>query len=134
MRSSIYVGESPLDEPCFQVGEDNYLTNARRECKALIAAIRKKLGPEPFGARLCIKESMHDFGTCLSVECEYDDCQEEATEYAFATEDAVNTWEEVGMVSVLKELHPAEYQKRYGVVAACKLEAMTVGAVLASKR
>jgi hypothetical protein len=74
-----------------------YPVNARKECQRFINQIRNHYGSEPQGARLYIKSNPHDFGSYLSVECEFiwnpmaefSDEEEEWTpsqEYAFAIE------------------------------------------------
>jgi len=97
IRDSLYIGESPWDETCAAVGSDMYPVNARNECQRFINQIRNHYGSEPQGARLYIKSNPHDFGSYLSVECEFiwnpmaefSDEEEEWTpsqEYAFAIE------------------------------------------------
>lgn len=94
IRDSLYVGESPWEETCAQVGSDMYLVNARKECQRFIDQIRRHYGDEPVGARLYTKSSPHDFGSYLSVECEFvwdpsnDDDQDltPSQVYAFAIE------------------------------------------------
>ena len=93
MRDFIFIGASPAEEDCVQLGTDNYYERARAECKRYIEAIRKKLGPEPEGAKLKIKRQPHDFGEYLEVVCYYEDTNEEATKYAFRCEsDSPETW------------------------------------------
>jgi hypothetical protein len=73
MQDSISIGCAPCDEDCAQVGEDNYLANAKIECQRFIDLIRKIHGSEPLGARLRIKRNQHDMGSYLDVECVYSD-------------------------------------------------------------
>jgi hypothetical protein len=82
----IYVGSSPADETCAQVGTWDYSERARAECRALIGQLRRVLGPEPEGARLAIKSAAHDFGTYYEVVCYYDDDMAAAVRYAFRCE------------------------------------------------
>tara|TARA_R110002051_G_C8727285_1_gene497499 strand:- start:1377 stop:1634 length:258 start_codon:yes stop_codon:yes gene_type:complete len=70
-----------------------YRVNAGKECRRFIEQIRNHYGSEPQGARLYIKSNPHDFGSYLSVECEFiwdpSEEDEECTpsqEYAFAIE------------------------------------------------
>ena len=93
IRDSLYIGESPWDESCAQVGTDMYRSNAGKECRRFIEQIRNHYGSEPQGARLYIKSNPHDFGSYLSVECEFiwDPSEEDeeytpSQEYAFAIE------------------------------------------------
>ena len=71
IKDSLYIGESPWDESCAQLGTDMYPVNARKECQRFIEQIRRHYGPEPEGARLYIKSNPHDFGSYLSVECTF---------------------------------------------------------------
>jgi hypothetical protein len=48
-----------------------YLVNARKECQRFIDQIRRHYGDEPVGAHLYTKSNPHDFGSYLSVECEF---------------------------------------------------------------
>ena len=95
IKDSLYIGESPWDESCAQLGTDMYPVNARKECQRFIDQIRRHYGSEPGGARLYIKSNPHDFGSYLSVECEFtwdpslDEEPEDGTpsqQYAFSIE------------------------------------------------
>lgn len=93
IRDSLYIGESPWDETCAQVGSDMYRVNAGKECRRFIEQIRKHYGSEPAGALLHTKSNPHDFGSYLTVECEFiwDPSDEDAEwtpsqVYAFAIE------------------------------------------------
>jgi hypothetical protein len=92
---SIEIGSSPAEEPCAQVGSDNYYEMAHRECRALIRQLRRKLGQEPPGARLYIKSNPHDFGTYYEVACKFNENDEAATEYAYKCEsECPQNWDE----------------------------------------
>lgn len=83
-------------EDCAQVGREGYHEQALAECRAYIAAIKKKLGEPPAECRLRVKSNPHDFGTYYSVVAECDD--ETGYEYALRAEsEAPQTWDEVGM-------------------------------------
>jgi len=68
----MYIGESPWGETCAQLGSDDYHEQASAECRRFIEQIRRHYGKEPEGARLFIKRNPHDFGTYLSVECQFE--------------------------------------------------------------
>jgi hypothetical protein len=105
----LYIGSSPTDEDCAQVGAPDYYSQGRAECLGLIAALRKKLGKEPAEAKLFIKREEQDFGAYLEVCCAYDNENKEALDYALKCEsDCPSTWAEVGFTreKVLKgEIH-----------------------------
>ena len=96
MTDYVEIGATPCDEDCLQVGSPEYtLEGAYAECERFLVLIRKKLGPEPQGARLMVKRFFHDFGQYFEVVCKYDDRYEEAVDYAFKCEsDAPTKWEE----------------------------------------
>ncbi len=98
MRDHIDIGSSPCDEDCVQVEPTGaYLEPMRAECRRYLALIRVKLGPEPEGAKLGIRTSLHDFGSYMEVVCYYDDQDEEAQKYAYRCEaEAPTTWDDDG--------------------------------------
>lgn len=115
MREYMNIGSSPSDEPCAQVGEPDYYERARDECNRFIELIRKKLGPEPPGARLAVKSFPHDFGSYLECICWFDDSDEEASHYAYLCEsETPRTWQDDQPLP----------KKQYSVVAdlSCRLK------------
>lgn len=100
-RDSMYIGSTPCGEDCEQVGPNYRPAMARAECQAFIRQLRRAFGEEPEGARLYVKSNPHDFGTYLSVECQYDDSRPEAVEYAFKCEGyTVEHWDEMARVEL----------------------------------
>ena len=87
MLEHLFIGSSPTDESCAQVGQDNYMEESRIECRRFIDLIRKKFGDEPEKTRLAIKSSPHDFGTYLEVVVYFNPEDEESRQYAYAVED-----------------------------------------------
>jgi len=63
----VYLGPTPADEPCAQVGDPDYANKALAECRAYVEAIRKAVGEEPEGASLRVKREIHEFGTYYQV-------------------------------------------------------------------
>jgi hypothetical protein len=95
MHDHMEIGCAPSDEPCVNVGEENYYPRAKEECARFIELTRKKLGDEPPGARLAVKSNPHDFGSYLEVVCYFEDTDEEARHYAFLCEsEAPRTWQD----------------------------------------
>lgn len=93
MKDYIAIGSSPADEPCVQVGSENYYALCREECHRFIKLIREVLGNEPEGARLAVKRFEHDFGPYLEVVCYYDTDNQGAVEYAYRCEsESPLTW------------------------------------------
>ncbi len=104
-RDYMELGSAPSDEDCVNVTrEGGYLPAMREECLRFIDLIRKKLGPEPEGARLYVKSNPHDFGTYLEVACGYYDDDEEARRYAYRCERyAPRTWADDKPIVVIQE-------------------------------
>lgn len=89
----LYLGSSPAEEGCVQVGTEGYYDLAYAECRRYIALIRWVVGHEPPGVQFVIKSNPHDLGYYLEVVCEFDEGNEEAIAYAFRCErDAPLSW------------------------------------------
>lgn len=108
-RDYLEVGCAPYDEPCAQVGRDDYYENAREECRRYVELLRKKFGEEPEGARLALKSNRHDFGTYYEVACYYDTDCPESQAYAFAIE--------AKMPARWDDDTPVEWRSEQGTVA-----------------
>ena len=88
MRDSLYLGESPYEEECAQVGSDGYGMRAKIEIAAyrdqLVREYKREFGAElPEGCELVRTSNSHDFGTYYSLEAKYDDSDEAAANAAF---------------------------------------------------
>jgi hypothetical protein len=110
----IDIGSTPPEEDCAQVGSINYREKALEECHRYIDVIRKKLGPEPQGARLGIRSNEHDFGTYYEVVCYYSD--EDGLNYALACEGyGPKTWDDIAPVSleeIFEKINAKREEKR----------------------
>lgn len=85
---TLTIGCSPVDEPCAQVGQENYSRQARIECRAPINQLERTFpytGPDGT-AWLFIKSNPHDFGTYYEVEVKFDPECEEACDWAYLLE------------------------------------------------
>lgn len=106
MRDSIYVGgTAPNAEDCEQLGPNYDPSKARKEGQAYIKQLRRVYGEEKGTASLRLKSNPHDFGSYLSVECFYDDGDEEGMKYAYDIESGCDEWDD-------------EARKELGLVAA----------------
>ena len=114
MRDDISIGSAPCEESCVQVNrEGDYHEAMRAECRRFLDLIRKKLGPEPEGARLAVKSNPHDFGTYYEVVCYFEDGDEEAREYALLCEgEAPTTWKDDTLSPAQKAAHEARRAAR----------------------
>lgn len=96
MKQDIYwIGPCPAEEEAVQIGDADYATTAKGQCRKYIEAIRQVCGPEPEGARLTIKSQPHDFGSYYEVAVVFDGENEAAAAYAAkCDEHAPTTWPE----------------------------------------
>lgn len=79
------LGPTPSDEPCAQVGWDNYMELTKMEIKAFIEQLKRTFPPQE-GAMFVAKRNPYDFGTYYEVAVKYDENNEKAVEYAFNIE------------------------------------------------
>jgi hypothetical protein len=94
MIDYVFIGPTPCEEECAQVGEENYAERGRAECKRFIELIRKTVGAEPEGAALVVKGEQSEFGTYFEVAVRYDDNIRQAIDYAYKVEEqAPMYWE-----------------------------------------
>jgi hypothetical protein len=96
MRDYLDLDTVPCDEPCASVGQPDYSTRARLECRAFINQLERAF-PMAVDAGLYfrIKSNPHDFGSYLSVQVVYDDDDEAQTEWAYTIEDDLPiAWDE----------------------------------------
>jgi hypothetical protein len=103
MRDALSLGATPYGEACASVGDEDYRTRARAECRAYIGQLTRMFGEPPDGCRLIIRSCPHDFGSYLDVEAVFDPDNEPAVRFAYRLEDGVpELWdaearEELGM-------------------------------------
>lgn len=76
----------PTDEPCAQVGSDNYTSTARAEAEAFRQQIYRTFGDPPVGTGIKIISCPHDFGSYLDLQIVYDCDSEESSDWAFGVE------------------------------------------------
>jgi hypothetical protein len=67
----------PSDEPCVQIGEDNYSKWSRLEAYTLIEQLIRQLGEPPSLTFFKVISCSHDFGTYYDVAIVYDDDEED---------------------------------------------------------
>ena len=98
MRDYLTISSVPYDEPCTQVGHEDYNRFSQLETKAFLNQCRRVL-KEQFGDKLVVscsvKSFLHDFGTYKEVVVYYDDSSQTQIEQAFWLEDnAPENWDE----------------------------------------
>lgn len=87
MRDYLDLSPTPCDEPCAQLGSDDYSTRARLECRAFIDQLRREFpNAEALGCTFKIRANPHDFGTYYEVAICYSDTNDDQTAAAFEIE------------------------------------------------
>lgn len=104
----LYVGSSPAEEPCAQIGQDGFYEQNVAECRAYIRQIRRVYGNEPEGAQLTTKTEHHDFGVYREVVVKFDPYNPDAVEYAFRVEEGSNLgfWDKEAKEELKQYLDP----------------------------
>ena len=82
----LYLGPTPAEESCAQVGLPNYRERALKECRAYLRQLVRVFGEPPAGARFALTSEAHDFGTYYEVVVQYDVQDEVASAFAFRVE------------------------------------------------
>lgn len=129
MIDYVYIGSSPCDEDCAQVGREGYHTLAKIECNAYIKQLRRVYGEEPEGVRFVIKEG--------EVQCRYNPDDEKGSEWAWKTESGCESWDDDAKAEIKAALKaneqksdwPTEEMKKHpyiGAPALCDMKANSV--------
>ena len=96
---------TPYNEPCAQLGSDDYNSNARLEAKAFIRQLQRAINSNPIGTRFEIIHCPHDRGPYLDIRFDYDDEVQEHVAYLAKLEEGCDTWDE----TAIQELTAAGY-------------------------
>lgn len=108
MKEYLEIGPAPADEPCVQVGEDDYMSRSRAESRKFAALIERAYP----GACAVVRANRHDYGTYYEVNVAYDDDDEDQTYQAFHIADTVPaTWAELETMAEAATPSPAEPTK-----------------------
>ena len=87
LLEKFYLGPTPAEETCAQVGSPNYHEQALKECRAYTQQLARHFGEPPPGARFTLTREIHDFGTYFEVVVQYDPEDEAAHAFACRVED-----------------------------------------------
>jgi hypothetical protein len=86
LPEKLYLGPTPPEEACAQVGQPDYQKQALKECRAYIHQLLRVFGGPPSGAHFALARESHDFGTYYEVVIQYDAQDEEASQFALHVE------------------------------------------------
>lgn len=95
MRENFYLGTTPYEESCEQVGPGYNVSKAHKEAKTFIAQLIRQFGEPVATAQFRILNCPHDFGTYKEVVINFDVNNEEESNYAFEVENNLpKDWDE----------------------------------------
>lgn len=97
---------TPCDEPCVQIGSENYMKLSRLEARTYIDQLQRKFGSAPVGSFFKIVHCPHDFGTYLDIRYYYDDEDQRHVAYLCEIDRGCDKWDDVA----LKELEEKGYK------------------------
>lgn len=108
MKETVYLGSSPPEEDCAQVGEGCYHARARKECRAYINQLYRFLESKgnpkdklPEGFSLTTKSEAHDYGTYLEVVCKFDANHDQSWDLAHILEGCGPTeWDDLALTEL----------------------------------
>mgnify|MGYP001064570760 CR=1 FL=1 len=109
MLDYIYLSQTtPCDEPCAQVGSEDYMQRARIEARVYMDQLKRTFGNNPKGSFFRVVRCPHDFGTYLDIRFYYDDEDQSHVKYMMDVETGCNKWDEPAQ----KELTEKGYKLR----------------------
>jgi len=87
MRDYFELDSVPVEEPCTQLGADDYTKRARLECRAFIDQLERAF-PQAIdaGCYFTTRKHPHDFGVYFTVAIAYDDDDDDQTRAAYEIE------------------------------------------------
>ena len=108
MRDQFELGTTvPHDEPCFQMGAEDFSKFSRIEARALINQITRTVGNPPDRTGLKIISCPHDFGTYYDVAVIYDDDLEESLDWMLDVESGIPyNWDEEAIEELKSQGYP----------------------------
>lgn len=103
----------PHNEPCVQLGAENYPEWSRLEAKALRDQIYRQLGQPPAGTGIKIISCSHDFGSYLDLAVVYNTDSEESEEWMLKVESELpEEWDEEAKAYLKENGYPlGEYHE-----------------------
>lgn len=87
------LGTVPVREAAALPGESDYAARAFAQCQRFIALLRRRLGPEPDGARFGVRRSDQEFDPYLEVVMRYDESGAARAYAARCDRDAPARWD-----------------------------------------
>ncbi len=106
MKDYLEFETTPFNEPCSQIGDEEYTRDSILECRVLQRQIIRTVGEPPEGSHFYRRSCPHDFGTYHELALSFDDNDESHTEYMQSVErNFPANWDEQS----LRELKEGDY-------------------------
>lgn len=93
-------GTTPNAEACAQVGDADYLRNARIEAHVYIKQLRRVYGGNPIGTRFAVTRCPHDFGTYVDIRFYFDDEDQRHVAYMDRVDNGCDQWDEMARIEL----------------------------------
>lgn len=94
MMEKLYIGSTPCEEPCAQVGQLDYEERVMEECERYIRLLVQMFSPIPDNVKFRAIPQSHDFGTYWEVAIVFDPTDSKAEEFAINVENNLpETWD-----------------------------------------
>jgi len=95
MRDNLTLDPTPSGEECAQIGSDNYMARAQKECDAYLHQLERTFPVMPEDTYFAVKRNPHEFGTYLEVVVFFETEDEASSNFAFAVDgDKPTHWDE----------------------------------------
>lgn len=95
MKRYLELGSVPPNEPCVQLGSENYEYAVSEELNRYKKLLESKFPNLPEHCKFVRKSNLHDFGTYYEIAITYDDNDKESIDFAFEVESNLPaSWDE----------------------------------------
>jgi len=99
---------TPLEEPCMQLGENDYQHYSRLEAIAYIDQLKRTIGINPTGTKFSIVKCPHDFGIYHDIRFRFDEQDDNHVHYMSQIEKGLDHWDEIAIKFLLDNGYPKQ--------------------------
>ncbi len=103
MKDYVFIDETPIDEPCAQVGSANYFHLAMIEIAVHKAQLLRQFGNPPDGCYFATCPNSHDAGTYYTLNFYFDDEIDTHIAYAYQLENGWTKWDTDAIVEIISK-------------------------------
>ena len=121
MKDFLNIECTPIEEPCSQLGAPDYYELSKIECQAFRDQLIRTFGNPPGNASITIGQNPHDFGTYLDLRLNFNDDNEDETDWAYKIEgNTPYNWDEEALAYIASKGYAREYDEQYGEMKVVK--------------